>query len=337
MPKRKRNNASQTKYTAGRTSENSGQRSAFPEVAPQSSIRDTEWRYDDEEVHEPDGDGHNGENEPYEEDILVGQTFSFDQLDFGEEENEEVEEDEEEYSDGGPGAVIGEVEDDEWDVEPQTEALAYLQTVRNEAESLPALRYVPLEVQKANGVNGVSEVNGSESPPTASATNSTRTDSWRAQFLQYYKTLRTTIADAETPNYTQDELDSLLNINPYRRPTTSSEEDSLWRLKTLDTPSVALLSMLDHQRTLHLLTHLRKKMSPKVKEEQCMWLVFLLARLGDPGVLSGEEMDLLRRIGRKCIGVRKEEGGREVVLGTIDMVVCIITEYYAQRDLEETV
>ena len=78
-------------------------------------------------------------------------------------------------------------------------------------------------------------------------------------------------------------------------------------------------------------------MSPKVKEEQCMWLVFLLARLGDPGVLSGEEMDLLRRIGRKCIGVRKEEGGREVVLGTIDMVVCIITEYYAQRDLEETV
>lgn len=73
-----------------------------------------------------------------------------------------------------------------------------------------------------------------------------------------------------------------------------------------------------------------------------MWIVFLLARLGDPGVLNGEEVDLLRRVGRKCMNVRRElqeqDGeGREVVLGTTDMVVCIIREYYAQRDLEETV
>jgi hypothetical protein len=277
-----------------------------------------------------------------EEDLLVGQTFSFDQLDFGEEEDEQAAEEEEgeeeESSDERLGAVIGEVEDDEWEVEPQTEALAYLQTVRNEAELLPALRYVPQEIHNANGINGVNGINGSKNPPEASAVTITKTNPWKTQLLQYYTTLRTTIANSETPNFTQDELDSLLHINPSKRPTTSSEEDSLWRLKTLDTPSIALLSMLDHQRTLHLLTHLRKKMSAKVKEEQCMWLVFLLARLGDPGVLSGEEIDLLRRIGRKCMSVRKEEGGgREVVLGTIDMVVCIITDYYAQRDLAEAV
>ena len=71
-----------------------------------------------------------------------------------------------------------------------------------------------------------------------------------------------------------------------------------------------------------------------------MWTVFLLARLGDLGVLYGEEVDLLRRIGRKCLSVRRDlqEGqDKEVVLGTVDMVVCIIREYYAQRDLEEMV
>jgi hypothetical protein len=61
----------------------------------------------------------------------------------------------------------------------------------------------------------------------------------------------------------------------------------------------------------------------------------LLAKLGDPGVLNGEEVDLLRRIGRKCLNVRPElqEEGQEVLLSTVDMIVCIIKDHYQQRDL----
>jgi hypothetical protein len=348
MAKRKRKNANKANYTAGPLSENSGQRSAFPELVPQSTSRDPEWRYDDEEgTHERAESRENVEHEgSYNEDDLVGQTFSFDQLDFGEEDEEYEEEEEEGFADGRPGAVIGEVEDDEWEVEPQTEALAYLEKVRNEAESLPALRYTPQEVPQTNiptgiaKVNGFHEVNGTDPKKPSKPIESTETDPWKTQFLQYYTTLRKTISETPFPCLTQPELDSLLNINPYNRPTTSSDEDRLWRLKTLSPPSLTLLAMLDQKRTLHLLTHLRKKMSPKVTEQQCMWTVFLLARLGDLGVLYGEEVDLLRRIGRKCLSVRRElqEGqGKEVVLGTVDMVVCIIREYYAQRDLEEMV
>jgi hypothetical protein len=147
--------------------------------------------------------------------------------------------------------------------------------------------------------------------------------------------MRTTLASAPEPDLSQDELDSLLHIDPNKRPANSNQEDGLWRLKTMDKPSITLLSMLDHQRTIHLLTHLRKKMSVKIKEEQCIWFVMLLAKLGDPGVLNGEEVDLLRRIGRKCLNVRRElqEEGQEVLLSTVDMIVCIIKDYYQQRDL----
>src|SRR5438105_4105382 len=135
MPKRrKRQNANRSNYTFSPLTENSGQRSAFPEVVAQSSPRDSEWRYDDEvECEDPEESMENLDEAYEEDDDLVGQTFSFNQLDFGEEEEEYEEEEEEGSSDERPPrAVIGEVEDDEWEVEPQTEALAYLQNVRNE-------------------------------------------------------------------------------------------------------------------------------------------------------------------------------------------------------------
>ena len=296
----------------------------FPEVVA-VSMRDSEWRYDDYDREEAGLD-------QYEEDEdLLGQTFTFDTLD-GEEEpadgDDVVDEDEE---------LTGEDEDeeeDEWDVEPQTEVIAYLQSVRSEASGLPSLTYVSeLQDQPSDT---------SSKPLSNEPTLRNESDHiWQAQFLKYYRALRETIAAAPEPILSQHELDSLLHINPYNRPQTHDQEDRLWRLKTLDQPSVLLLSMLDHQRTIHLLTHLRKKLSERVKEEQCIWLVFLLARLGDLGILSGSEVDLLRRIGRKCLGIRNsvEDGaeGTKVVLGTVDMAVCIIMHYYQQKDLEETI
>ena len=282
MAKRKRHEPVKPKSTAGPIDESTGQRLAFPQVVFLSE-RDSEWRYD-----EDDGEEDNGGVSEMED--LVEETYSSDMLinsnevEMGDG-DDVVEEGEEEVS---------EVEEDEWEVEPQTEAIAYLHSVRTEAEGLPAMTYVP---QLANGVNVQKE---SPTKTNASANSDNR---WQTQFLQYYNNLRETIINAPEPNLSQDELDALLHINPNNRPNTSAQEDGLWRLKTLDQPSITLLSMLDHQRTIHLLTHLRKKMSTSVKEEQCMWLVFLLARLGDPGVLSGEEMDLLRRIGRKCLTV----------------------------------
>src|SRR5437762_4570748 len=159
-------------------------------------------------------------------------------------------------------------------------------------EGLPALTYITDDVHSPKKL--LMEITG----PSESD------NLWQSQFLQYYKSLRETFANTPEPNLSQGELDALLHIDPNNRPNTSNQEDRLWRLKTLDQPSVTLLSMLDHQRTIHLLTHLRKKMSTSIKVEQCMWLVFLLARLGDPGVLKGDEVDLLRKIGRKCLTVR---------------------------------
>jgi len=72
----------------------------------------------------------------------------------------------------------------------------------------------------------------------------------------YFTVLRTTIANAPEPNLSQDELDALLRINPNHCPSTAVEEDPLWRFKMFDPPSIVLLSMLDHQRTIHLLVNL---------------------------------------------------------------------------------
>jgi Survival motor neuron (SMN) interacting protein 1 (SIP1) len=319
-------------YTAGPIDEHRGQRSVFPEVVKPEHTRDTEWLYDgDNADEEPDIGEEDFDEEELGEEDLTGQTFTLDELDFGEDEDEDE----------------GEVElvDEAWEVEPQGAALEYLQNVRSEADALPNLTYVPDrpdaaiqeptadEAQRPNGDNAFHAY-------SVHVTASEENDGWRTQFLSYYTNLRQTIASAPEPNLTQDELDSLLHINPHRRPTTSVEEDGLWRNKTLELPSVSLLAMLDHQRTMHLLIHLRKKMSVNVKVEQCIWLVCLLARLGDVGVLSGDEMDLLRRIGRKCFGVKRslEEGGgggdRETVMATADMVICVIKYFYRQMDLE---
>jgi hypothetical protein len=317
MPKRKRGGGPfKPKPTAGPVDESSGQRSVFPEVLPVSA-RDSEWRYDASD---------NDERE--EDEDFAEQFFSVNAPEDGVEE-EGVDDEEEEYS-----VEEGPEDEDDWDVEPQTEAIAYLEKVRSEASGLPSLTYVPEKASQTNGITSVS--------PKNDPISDTESDKlWRTQFLQYYTSLREAIATAPEPTLSQPELDSLLHINPHNRPQSPDQEDRLWRLKTLDQPSILLLSMLDHQRTMHLLTHLRKKVSAGVKEEQCMWLVFLLARLGDVGVLSGGEVDLLRRIGRKCLGIRNgvENGtdGSKIVLGTVDMVVCIIKHYYQQKDLEETV
>jgi hypothetical protein len=325
MPKRKRGGAVNIKQsvTAGPLDEATGQRSVFPQLVSQPQERDTEWRYGDEGEEEEQAEA--DYEEEYEENELVGQTFSFGELQY----DAEGADYEEEMDESWDGIEDEEIEEDEWDIEPQTEVLSYLQTVRTEAESLPSLVYVP---QPSNGTNGINHSTSSNSinPSSLEIDNP-----WRTQFLTFYKNMRTTLASAPEPDLSQDELDSLLHIDPNKRPANSNQEDGLWRLKTMDKPSITLLSMLDHQRTIHLLTHLRKKMSVKIKEEQCIWFVMLLAKLGDPGVLNGEEVDLLRRIGRKCLNVRRElqEEGQEVLLSTVDMIVCIIKDYYQQRDL----
>jgi hypothetical protein len=314
-------------YTVGPIDEHSGQRSVFPDLVKQSRIRDSEWHYDDQD----------DDNQEDQKEDFTGQTFTLDQLDFNMEGDEE-EDDIEQVEGEGEGLV-----DEDWEVEPQENALAYLHSVRLEAETLPSLSYVSNEQSERLTIEETTAEIGKLNGVDETLSRRTEVDDiWRTQFLTYYNNLRSTILSAPEPNLTQDELDELLHINPNNRPITSDQEDGLWRRKTQDEPSITLLAMLDHQRTIHLLTHLRKKMSVNVKAEQCMWLVFLLARLGDTGVLSGDEMDLLRRIGRKCVSVKKtleETGlqpctGSETVLATADMVICIIKYFYHQKDLE---
>jgi Survival motor neuron (SMN) interacting protein 1 (SIP1) len=322
MAKRKRHEPVKPKTTAGPLNESTGQRPVFPEVVS-SSVRDSEWRYADVEAEDEEEVDFGFEEPIGGNDILTSaddaMTDGLELHDGNIEDADEEEEPDEEIED-----------EEEWQVEPQTEAIAYLHSVRNEAKGLPSLIYVPKETK------GVHLQHGTSHSPPDSNSNTECESRWQTQFLQYYYTLRETIANAPEPNLSQDELDELLHINPNYRPEKPDQEDRLWRLKTIDQPSVTLLSMLDHQRTIHLLTHLRKKFSTSVKVEQCMWLVFLLARLGDPGVLSGDELDLLRRIGRKCLVVRGSlEEKYKVILSTVDMVVCIIKYYYQQKDIEE--
>ena len=322
MAKRKHHERVKPKTTAGPLNGSTGQRSVFPEVVS-LSVRDSEWHYgDEEEEEELDFEG---EEQADGCDMLtsVDDVMMTDGSEILEEAIESLNEE-----DKGDE----EMEEDEWEVEPQTEAIAYLHSVRNQAEALPSLTYITEQANSAALSKGTRQSSVEIDPPTESE------NIWQTQFLQYYNTLRETFANAPEPNLSQNELDELLHIDPNNRPETSDQEDRLWRLKTLDKPSIILLSMLDYQRTIHLLTHLRKKFSASVKVEQCIWLVFLLARLGDLGVLSGEDVDLLRRIGRKCLVVRKGlERGDKVILSTVDMVVCIIKYCYQQKDLEETV
>jgi hypothetical protein len=344
MPKRKRSSALNVKQsvTAGPFDEVSGQRSVFPQLVSQPSRRDTEWRYDDqEEEAEYEEEYQEEDDEEYQEEYqdkgLVGQTFSLKELQYDVEEEMHGHDDEADLlNEKDPGNISGSIDEDEWEEEPQTEVIAYLQTVRTEAEALPSLVYDP---RARNGVNGIGQNKATTRTP-AEPTPSPEVDNpWRTQFLTFYKSMRVTLASVPEPDLSQNELDSLLHIDPNNRPQNSNQEDGLWRLKTMDKPSITLLSMLDHQRTIHLLIHLRKKMSAKIKEEQCIWFVMLLAKLGDPGVLSGEEVDLLRRVGRKCLNLKHglQNDGQEALLSTIDMIVCIIKDFYEQRDLEDSV
>src|SRR5271168_5010488 len=116
MPKRKRGGGPfKPKPTAGPVDESTGQRSVFPEVVPVSA-RDSEWRYD-----ASDNDASEIEEREEDEDF-VEQTFIVEMLDAREDDVEEEYSAEEEPED-----------EDDWDVEPQTEAIAYLEKVRSEA------------------------------------------------------------------------------------------------------------------------------------------------------------------------------------------------------------
>ena len=212
------------KATAGPVDESTGQRSVFPQVMFLYS-RDSEWQYGDgQDEQEQDGDVSEVED-------LARQTFSSNMLDC--EEMEMVEEGE--GQEGLEEAESNELDEDEWEVEPQTDATAYLHSVRAEAEGLPALTYITDDVHSPKKL--LMEITG----PSESD------NLWQSQFLQYYKSLRETFANTPEPNLSQGELDALLHIDPNNRPNTSNQEDRLWRLKTLDQPSVTLLSMLDHQ------------------------------------------------------------------------------------------
>jgi Survival motor neuron (SMN) interacting protein 1 (SIP1) len=328
MPKRKLSKIPKVNVTAGPLNESTGQRSAFPQVVSSSAQRDNEWEYEENNYYNESEEGQefNGE--------AIDDQFDMSIEDYNDPEDE-IDEMQGGVVDGEDASEIDEEgvgDEEEWEAEPQTVAISYLESVRTEAEALPSLTYVD-HLSTSNDtqqVNGISE----DKPKTYPAH---RDPEWKAGFLKYYMALRETLATAPEPNLSQDELDVLLHINPNKRPTQSFEEDALWRLKTLDRPSVTLLSMLDHQRVIHLLTHLRKKMSTNMRENQCMWLFFLLAKLEDGGVLNGDKIDLLRRIGRKCLTVRGtiEEGQGKVVLSTIDFVMCIIQDFYLQSDLEE--
>ena len=322
MPKRKRTTSARKNVEASPQRDATGEQSVSFNETP----RDSEWLYDEDHG---EGKQENSKVEgPVEEEVV---------LDEWEDPWNNIVEDDDSLEQGiYRGIPVEEMEEDEeWDIEPQTEALAYLHSVRAEASALPSVAYI---VQQPPQLNTIESPKGEELPTVQNGSPSDTDHSWQLQFLKYYNNLRETFASAPEPNLSQDELDELLHINPRNRPSTSDEEDRLWRLKTLDEPSVTLLSMLDHKRTIHLLTHLRKKISANAKVEQCLWLVFLLGRLGDPGVLSGDEIDLLRRIGRKCLSVRDslDDGKHEVVSSTVDMVVCIIKYYYQQKDLEDT-
>ena len=333
MPKRKRSGPIKPSVTAGPLNESTGQRSVFPQLVS-THERDSEWQYDGEDDEggpengvEESADGMHREvelNERYGYDDTIGDQGRDEEYQYDVEGKDEQDEESDE-----------EENQEDWEVEPQTEAIAYLFSVRNEAENLPTMTYITPQ-PTTDGLPRTAQSKAPQQSNPPSAANQARQTPWESQFLEYYRSLRHSIATHPEPQISQPELDALLHINPHNRPTTASQEDTLWRLKTLDPPSLDLLAMLDHQRIIHLLTHLRKKMSANTKREQCMWLVCLLASLGDLGVLNGDDVDLLRRIGRKCLGVR-EGAEDEVVLSTIDMVVTIIRWFYEQRDLEDAV
>src|SRR5271156_1489879 len=90
MGKRKRGGPVKPKATAGPMDESTGQRSVFPEVVA-ASTRDSEWRYDD-------SDNDEAEIDQYEDEDLLGQTFTADMLDATEDgiqDDEAYDEDEE--------------------------------------------------------------------------------------------------------------------------------------------------------------------------------------------------------------------------------------------------
>src|SRR5438552_1077906 len=211
--KRKLFEPAKPKNTEGPIDKWTGQRLVFPEVVSVSG-RDSEWRYD-EDLGEKDNDGVS------EMEGLIKETYSSDMLTTSDKTgmhygDSAVEDEEEEENE------VGEVEEDEWEVEPQTEAIAYLQSVRAEAVALPAVTYVP---QRETDASVQKSSPAKTKPPTKS------NNLWETQFLQYYSNLRETLINAPEPNLSQDELDDLLHINPHNRPDTSSQEDRLWRLK----------------------------------------------------------------------------------------------------------
>ena len=205
-----------------------------------------------------------------------------------------------------PDAVESVGED--WEVEGVDDAMDYLRMVRLESGRRPDVVTAPALPRTMSIVVPVSGGTSLVAPSEA----------WQSSFLAMYTHARNGLGTTNP----QPQLD----IHEWRRSVTMTH------------PTTYRLYQVTHSEIFYLVHHLKKKLSWTLNSQGVHWLWSLLVyRM--PDLLTGEEINVVRGLGRKArnLLLATEEGlpdeRRADIQYLLDTVIYLTSCIYGQRDL----
>ncbi|CAG8440035.1 13060_t:CDS:10 [Ambispora leptoticha] len=99
-------------------------------------------------------------------------------------------------------------------------------------------------------------------------------------------------------------------------------------------PSLSVISQLDQQTTLSLLSYHTKWLEiTGITKEQSRWIFALFLRVDQ--LLTSDQMSILRELCRRCIEIRKSMRSKDDQnLPAANIFITIVTRYFGQKDLQ---
>ncbi|KAK7208005.1 survival motor neuron interacting protein 1-domain-containing protein, partial [Myxozyma melibiosi] len=201
------------------------------------------------------------------------------------------------------------------------DAMAYLRSVRREAAGRPSFVTV---TKRAAPVPSV--IQAATTPPETDQRpiRDAKVDKkWHQYAISQYKFTRNLYSSS------YDRLPSSL--------TRADLPSSLaaWReyIQSPDhPPEISTLALLEQEDVFRLFKYYQRWITGSLSPEMSNWLFALLVRVAD--IVPAQEISILRQLCQKCISVKQTtEVLSTTSLATIDMVISVVSDFFAQRDL----
>ncbi|KAK9458346.1 survival motor neuron interacting protein 1-domain-containing protein [Dipodascopsis uninucleata] len=222
------------------------------------------------------------------------------------------------------------------DEEQPQDGLSYLRFVRREAASRPIfvtaarkrnntdvmnirLAGQALEIKNEQDKREDEESSGG---PMASEKTNQISKEVHVQIMEQYKKARMLYEAAQVSNVPAITRDDL--------PTSLAS----WReflQSPNNTPTFPLLSLLDQEDVFRLFKYFQRWITPNMSKELSNWMYGLLVRVAD--IIPAHEISILRQLCQKCIEVKSHSDLTNTSKGTIDLVICVVSDFFSQRDM----